>query len=417
MRICIIHNLFPPYHCGGAERVVELIIDGIIQEQTHELLLISSSPRYRKSHPRYRKSQYDIVEHGFKIYRFFPFNLYHYLDNYKHNVIVRLLWHFFDIFNLHSYFVVKKILRKEKPDLVWTHNLKGLGYLIPLAIKQLGLRHYHTVHDVQLSVPSGLIIKGNENAWEQKTVLRQLYEKINRCLFGSPDIVISPSHWLMDFYTSKGFFSKSRRVVLPNPVAKEKNRSSLQESSHSLSEKQENNTDIVRFLFVGQIEWHKGVFFLADVFKQLLDRYRKKRLQLDIVGSGSQLEKLKSYVKNVVGIKIWGRKNKEELDEFYARADYVLVPSLCYENSPTVIYESLSLGTSVIAADIGGVSELIRDMVNGYIFKAGDKNDLYRVMEYAIENPIYLEDYRLEFQERYSIKNYLDRILRKKSTL
>jgi len=52
--------------------------------------------------------------------------------------------------------------------------------------------------------------------------------------------------------------------------------------------------------------------------------------------------------------------------------DVLVVPSLCYENSPAVIYEILSMGIPVMAADIGGVAELIKEGKNGWIFPAGD---------------------------------------------
>ena len=55
-----------------------------------------------------------------------------------------------------------------------------------------------------------------------------------------------------------------------------------------------------------------------------------------------------------------------------SRMDVLLVPSLCYENSPTVIYELLALGVPVLAADIGGVAELIREGKNGWTYPAGD---------------------------------------------
>jgi glycosyltransferase involved in cell wall biosynthesis len=55
-----------------------------------------------------------------------------------------------------------------------------------------------------------------------------------------------------------------------------------------------------------------------------------------------------------------------------AKADVLVVPSLCYENSPTVIYESLGMGMPVLAADIGGVAELIKEGLNGWVFPAND---------------------------------------------
>jgi len=55
-----------------------------------------------------------------------------------------------------------------------------------------------------------------------------------------------------------------------------------------------------------------------------------------------------------------------------SKMDVLVVPSLCYENSPTVIYEILALGLPVLAANIGGVAELISEGKNGWTYPAGD---------------------------------------------
>ena len=102
--------------------------------------------------------------------------------------------------------MVKKILREEKSDLVLTHNLMGIGFLIPRTIRKLKIKNIHTLHDVQLAVPRGLIICGQEKNWEQKTFFRKFYELLCRRLFNSPDVVVSPSKWLLDFYDTKRIF-------------------------------------------------------------------------------------------------------------------------------------------------------------------------------------------------------------------
>ena len=53
-----------------------------------------------------------------------------------------------------------------------------------------------------------------------------------------------------------------------------------------------------------------------------------------------------------------------------------MVPSLCYENSPTVIYEALNSGIPVLASRIGGVGELVREGETGYLFTPGNASHL-----------------------------------------
>ena len=94
----------------------------------------------------------------------------------------------------------------------------------------------------------------------------------------------------------------------------------------------------------------------------------------------------------------------------YSRVSLTIVPSLCYENSPTVIYESLVAGTPVLASNIGGVGELIIEGENGYIFKPGNEEDFLKKMEVFLnskEKIPQLKRKSLESISRHTIENYL----------
>ena len=67
-------------------------------------------------------------------------------------------------------------------------------------------------------------------------------------------------------------------------------------------------------------------------------------------------------------------------------ANLIVVPSICYDNSPMVIYESFTHSTPVIGSNIGGIPELIDDNVNGRLFNPGDVNDLKNVLEDTIKD-------------------------------
>ncbi|KKU12658.1 MAG: Glycosyltransferase, partial [Candidatus Magasanikbacteria bacterium GW2011_GWC2_45_8] len=65
MKVCVISNLFPPYHRGGAERVVASTIAGL-KARGFEVIVITAAPRssgYRASKP--------VEEDGVRVYRFF----------------------------------------------------------------------------------------------------------------------------------------------------------------------------------------------------------------------------------------------------------------------------------------------------------------------------------------------------------
>ncbi|MEK7097883.1 MAG: glycosyltransferase family 4 protein, partial [Patescibacteria group bacterium] len=342
MKICLINNLYAPYSKGGAERVLENIASALKKE--HKVFVVSTKPHSKFSIFNF---QFSINEIDNLINYQIP-SLYYNLN--KIPVVFRLFWHVWDMFDLVSYYRVYRIIKKEKPDIVMTHNLKGVSFLIPRLLQCLKIKHIHTLHDIQLIHPSGLMFYGEEKKVDG--LFAKIYQSACRLLFGSPNLVVSPSSWLLQMHTDRGFFKDSEKKVIQNPISVILNAS--EESNLPLLDKERAGVRWVgSFLYVGQIERHKGVELLINAFKKLEGDYG-----LLIVGPGSMLEELKENTKDA-RIKFLGSKSKEEVRELMQKADCLVVPSLCYENSPTVIYEAFANNLPVIASDLGGIPELL----------------------------------------------------------
>lgn len=391
MKIAVITNLYGKYARGGAERVAELIADSLAAGG-RQVVVITSAP-----YDAERKLKPEIeVDGGKLIYRFFPLNIFWYKNDFKHNPLVRLVWHIIDMFNLHSVFMVWRIFQKEKPEVALTHNLKGLGFLIPPLIRRLKIKHLHILHDVQLVNPRGIIIKGKEQSLLNNNFLIGWYAAICRKLFASPQVVISPSKWLLEFYKKCGFFKESRKIVLANPIAL---------MDRKINKK---NSSGFNFLYLGQLEKHKGILWLVQVFKKLSE----KDVNLWIVGGGSASGKAQRLVDGDKRIHFAGPVEQRHLGEIFSKVDVLLAPSLCYENSPSVIYESLSFGVPVVASRIGGSGELIKEGVNGFTFTAGDQEEFLSLLEELTRNRRQVK--KMSAAARQSVQDYtIDKYIEK----
>jgi len=364
MKIAIVSNLYPPFVRGGAELIAATQAEGLKKAWQH-VFVISTKPKVLNVQgieidtgkgPDIAQDEINDVD----VYRFTPTNLYYYLDDFRYPAPMRFLWHVIDSLNIFSYFKVKKILEKEKPDLVISHNIMGLGFLLPTLFRSKRIKHIHVLHDVQLVTPSGLIIKGKEKSFVHKFFKIIGYVKLMRYLMGSPDIVISPSKFLLDFYERSKFFPKSKKKCLPNPIKK-------------IIKIEKNNKDkVLNIFYLGQVNKAKGVLELIESFKEI----RGKKINLHIIGVGQELKKAKRLGVKDDRIMFHGWMDHKDLLKLVAKMDVLVVPSLCYENSPSVIYEALSMGIPVMAADIGGVAELIKEGKNGWIFTAGDFDEM-----------------------------------------
>jgi glycosyltransferase involved in cell wall biosynthesis len=399
MKICIISNLYQPHSRGGAEKVAEMMAAGFVAAG-HSVVVISTKPAAGLA--------IEQQSGRCRIYRFRPLNLFYYLNDYKHAAAVRLLWHFIDMFNVASALTVRGILRAEKPDVVVTHNLKGIGLLIPRIIKREGSRHLHVLHDVQLVIPSGLIIKSREADFTTSGWPTKIYAGICRWLFAKTDVAISPSKWLLDFYSANSFFENSKKIVARNPVV----------GDEKFSIARVNKPMPRRFLFVGQIEKHKGVEWLIDFWKK-----NNIKNELLVVGDGSLSDKLArvchfesaSAGEESRGIKLLGKVEGAQLSSVFVDTAFLIIPSLCYENSPTVIQLAFQNGVPVIVADIGGAAELVENNKTGFVFTVGNEESFAVALKRA--NNLSVEDYKkmvdacLIKAEEFGLGEYVEKVL------
>ncbi len=343
MKIAIANNLYYPFNRGGAEAVVRKMISDLISDG-HEVFLITTKP----------KTETSPVNQDLKIY-YLPSG---YSRLAEFSDFKKVIWHFNNLFSFKNTALIKKILESEKPDLIMTHNLMGLGFRLPLAIKDLKIKHEHYLHDIQLLHPSGLIMLEKEkivNSFSAK-----IYQYFTRSFFSSPDKIISPSKWLLEQHLNKSFFKNSETEI--------KNVFSKVVSPEPTKPLDSNNN----LLFVGQVEYHKGITLLLEAFKLAL--LEKPSIKLSIVGNGLMLNELKEIYSHEKQIQFLGRIEGSELREIMKNSLCLIVPSLCYENAPTTIFEAHAAGLKVLAANIGGIPEIINQ--NDKLFKPGSVSDL-----------------------------------------
>ncbi len=348
MKIGLAHNLYEPYAKGGAEKLVERLIKEFTNSG-HEVFLITTEPKNKKLRLNYDK---DIC----KVYRLKSF--YSYLSSFPK--CLRLFWHLSNFCNPKRRIILKKIIKEEKPDLFITHNLVGLGFFLAKIIRRQKIKHEHFLHDIQLLHPSGLMISGQEKML--KNYFASLYRFFVKYNLKGLDKVISPSSWLIEEHLKFNFFKCTNIEIRP---------------LRRVGEKKENGTEKIpgRFLFVGQVEKHKGILFLIKTWKKI----KNENISLEIIGSGQDEEIAKKLAKEDERIFFSGQKNSEEVKSAMLRSSVLIVPSLCYENSPTVIYEARESGLVVLASNLGGIPEISPNPE--YLFTAGNENELTEKIE------------------------------------
>jgi glycosyltransferase involved in cell wall biosynthesis len=221
------------------------------------------------------------------------------------------------------------------------------------------------VHDVQLIHPSGLLPNNWRPRWLH--VHERLYIRLMRFMMGSPAVVIFPSEFMLKMHERFNFFPKSTKVVVRNAVA---------DFLKSPTKKTIND----KFIFVGQLEKHKGILDLLTAWEQWEDQ---GAATLDIVGSGSLQTEIQTRTQKLRGVSFHGAVYGAQLNKLFAAASYLVLPSLVIENAPMVILDAFSHSLPVLAAKSGGVPELIKDGRTGFLFAPADTKALISVLRQA----------------------------------
>jgi glycosyltransferase involved in cell wall biosynthesis len=134
------------------------------------------------------------------------------------------------------------------------------------------------------------------------------------------------------------------------------------------------------FLFLGRLHPVKQVDLLLRAWA--LIRNQVNGVQLRIVGDGPERESLRRLADDLnlgSSVMFTGFVANEELPTLYRDAEAVVLPSRG-EGLPLVLLEAGASGTVMIGTNVPGISDVIRDNVNGYLSKDGSPDDLGAVM-------------------------------------
>jgi glycosyltransferase involved in cell wall biosynthesis len=136
------------------------------------------------------------------------------------------------------------------------------------------------------------------------------------------------------------------------------------------------------FVTLASIEPRKGQDVLVDAIKKLPPRVRDAT-NFKMIGRPLEAEfsaKVKASAAGVAGIEFLGEKNHADSLELLGAADGLICPSRD-ETMPITILEAMSLGKIVISAEVGGISEWLRDGMNGLLVPPENPEALAQAIE------------------------------------
>ncbi|WP_341675862.1 glycosyltransferase [Niveibacterium sp. SC-1] len=292
------------------------------------------------------------------------------------------------------------LIRALKPSVVHTHHYAHLGLEYLRVIKQVdpAIRIVMTLHEyMAICNNNGQMIKTGsfklcsresadecrqcfpektaEDFWLRKHRYQQYFELV--------DQFVSPSEFLRQRYIAWG--------IAPEKIAVIENGQSDEPPlpPRPLAEGETRN----RFGFFGQINPFKGLDVLLEAL-HLMKKKERKQIVLEVHGANLE-QQPEAYREKVMklreplieeGVVRWvGPYQPHELRSRMAGVDWVVVPSIWWENSPMVIQEALVCGRPLLVSDIGGMAEKVRNDVDGRHVAAGSTLDWSEKLKHSIE--------------------------------
>ncbi|MBS1188663.1 MAG: glycosyl transferase group 1 [Rhodocyclaceae bacterium] len=144
--------------------------------------------------------------------------------------------------------------------------------------------------------------------------------------------------------------------------------------------------------FAGSFYGYEGLDLLLEAYARLLPRH--PRLRVLLVGGGPQEDRLREQAQalGLAGKVVFaGRVPHDAVQRYYGQIDL-----LCYPRKPIRLtdlvtplkpLEAMAQGKLLVASDVGGHRELIRNRYNGILFRAGDARDLALAVESLLAAP------------------------------
>lgn len=314
-----------------------------------------------------------------------------------------LLWTgHFDRFNmsqvdLHGVMLeLQRLLNTFKPDVVHFHHALLIGVeafqlvrrTLPDAAIVLTLHDYYPIcaNDGQLVTTTDRrlcrdpgpdsCVRCFPEATRDAFVMRELFLKH---AFSLVDRFLSPSEFLRERYIEWGLPADRIEVIRnglrPSPVAAHRALPPGGKRNH--------------FAFFGHLNPFKGALVAIDAARRLADS-GVGPISLTLHGASDfQTDAFKAELAKATAdapyIHLRGRYGRDDMANLMADADWVVVPSIWFENAPLVIQEAFHHKRPVICSGIGGMAEAVRNGIDGLYFRSGDSANLAEKMEAALE--------------------------------
>lgn len=286
---------------------------------------------------------------------------------------------------------VQKLLDNTAVDIAHFHIYYGkLTASILGSLKKAGIPLIQTLHEYKLTCPVYSHLSNDEicEACEGKHFWRALPKRCNRGSLARTALSVTESYVSrqlgavekFDHFISVSHFLRKKMIKYGIPEEK----ISTVHNFADVSDITPNFSIGEYVLYFGRVHRSKGILTLIEAAAPL------KQVPLYIVGDGEAMPEVQEIVEQngCEHIRLLGFKQGDELQELILNSICTVLPSEWYENCPMSVLESYAYGKPVIGADIGGIPELVKDEVDGFLVPSAGTEALREKLLWMFEHKV-----------------------------
>lgn len=259
---------------------------------------------------------------------------------------------------------IRKIIKTYKIDIIHTHNARP-GFFAVLAFKRPFIIEMHAIYEMAI----------------YKLVM-------TRVLYLLADKIVVLAQSSKNFLIKRYNFIKDKIVVIPNGINLERFdvlKDNEIRSRYNIREKY-----IVGY--TGTFFPWQGVEYLVKAIPYVLNEIKDVKFLL--VGYGPEFEFIKELLYKMeleAKVILTGKVSPEEIPNYIASMDIFVIPrpsTLATETAlPLKLLEAMAAGKSIIATEMGGLSEVIVHNENGILIPSPEPEELAKKISYLLLHP------------------------------
>ena len=167
----------------------------------------------------------------------------------------------------------------------------------------------------------------------------------------------------------------------------------------------------LQLLFVGRLESAKGAGVCLEILAGL--EAAGVTVHLDLIGEGKERLEFEGRARDlnlVSRVKFHGGLPRTSLGEFYGKAHFILLPTICSEGWPKVLSEAMAYGVVPISTSVSSIPQFLRTFSTGEALRSREPRLFSRVIEDYLKAPARWSEHSqnaVKAARQFSYTNYL----------